>query len=109
MSPVQTSGAATSAAATATSLSSLQQLLTQLTRTNVSGSMTAINPAIQSMLASTLGRMGNITALGKPRPLILILRSSIHLLLDQLILSIATCLHDVNFSIFFEIQIDAID
>ena len=26
--------------------------------------MTAMNPAIQSMLASTLGRMGNIAALG---------------------------------------------
>jgi len=75
MSPVQTSGAVTSAATTATSLSSLQQLLTQLTRTNVSGSMTAINPAIQSMLASTLGRMGNITALGKSHRHILILTS----------------------------------
>lgn len=61
MSPLQIGS---SSASTATSLSSLQQLLTQLTRTTVSGSMTAINPAIQSMLASTLGRMGNITALG---------------------------------------------
>ena len=67
MSPLHIGGSSsmTAAAATAaTSLSSLQQLLTQLTRTTVSGSMTAINPAIQSMLASTLGRMGNITALG---------------------------------------------
>jgi hypothetical protein len=57
---------ATSSTGTAsTSLSSLQQLLTQLTRTNVSGSMTAINPTIQSMLASTLGSLGNLTALGE--------------------------------------------
>lgn len=64
MSPLQT-GSSSGAGTTTTSLSSLQQLLTQLTRTTVSGSMTAINPTIQSMLASTLGRMGNITALGK--------------------------------------------
>lgn len=65
MSPLRTGSSSmptTAAAATSTSLSSLQQLLTQLTRSSVSG--TAISPAIQSMLASTLGQMGNITALG---------------------------------------------
>ncbi|XP_057364498.1 WW domain-containing adapter protein with coiled-coil-like [Daphnia carinata] len=66
MSPLQTGSSmpTTAATATTTSLSSLQQLLTQLTRSSVSGSAIQINPAIQSMLASTLGRMGNITALG---------------------------------------------
>lgn len=65
MSPHQAgSTSASSTAVNANTLATLQQLLTQLSRTSASGSLPNMNPTIQSLLATIGGRLGNANALG---------------------------------------------
>lgn len=86
MSPHQAgSTSASSTAVNANTLATLQQLLTQLSRTSASGSLPNMNPTIQSLLATIGGRLGNANALGS-------LQNLDQVEMHELLQSLQTCL-----------------